>query len=320
MIDTPAGWIGYGMRLKLDARARRLLRRLPVVNVYSVAELALMAGLSVQVARLIWVLATPVGPLGDWRPAGVSVPGSPIALLTSFDPFFRLQQTAAGPATVTALQLTLFGIRLDEATGRGSAIVAGPDGVQQSVAVGDEIQPGVTLKAVAFDHITLDRGGTDEDLFLDQSGPTTSASPAPATGATTATAPVTGPTTQRPVMPGHTMPPPPPPPPGAATATGVSARSVPVAQLRQEIGFIPRLDGGRISGLTVRSQGSGQVFRQAGLRDGDVVTSIAGRPISGPGDLDRIASDFSGGGNIPITVERGQNTLPLAITVAAPSR
>jgi general secretion pathway protein C len=297
------------MRLKLDARARRLLRRLPVVNVYSVAELALMAGLSVQVARLIWVLATPVGPLGDWRPAGVTVPGSPIALLTSFDPFFRLQQTAAGPATVTALQLTLFGIRLDEATGRGSAIVAGPDGVQQSVAVGDEIQPGVKLKAVAFDHITLDRGGTDEDLFLDQSGPTTS----------TTSAPAAGPTSDRPMMPGRGMEAP-PPPPGAPAVTGASARAVPVAQLRQEIGFIPRLDGGRISGLTVRSQGSGQVFRQAGLRDGDVVTSIAGRPISGPGDLDRIASDFSGGGNIPITVERGQNTLPLAITVAAPSR
>jgi len=200
------------------------------------------------------------------------VPGSPIGLLTSFDPFFRLQQTATGPATVTALQLTLFGIRLDEATGRGSAIVAGPDGVQQSVAVGDEIQPGVRLKAVAFDHITLDRGGAEEDLFLDQSGPTS------------------------------------------------AGGDVPVAQLRQEIGFIPRLDGGRISGLTVRSQGSGQLFRQAGLRDGDVVTSIAGRPVSSPGDLDRIAADFSGGGNIPITVERGQNTLPLAITVAAPSR
>jgi general secretion pathway protein C len=294
------------MRLKLDARARRLLRRLPVVNVYSVAELALMAGLAVQAARLLWVVVTPVGPLGDWRPAGVTVPGSPIGLLTSFDPFFRLQQTAAGPATVTALQLTLFGIRLDEATGRGSAIVAGPDGVQQSVAVGDEIQPGVRLKAVAFDHITLDRGGAEEDLFLDQSGPTSAGGDVPAGG---------GPPAERPSMPGRGMEGP-PPPPGAAGGRG----GVPVAQLRQEIGFIPRLDGGRISGLTVRSQGSGQLFRQAGLRDGDVVTSIAGRPVSSPGDLDRIAADFSGGGNIPITVERGQNTLPLAITVAAPSR
>jgi len=96
--------------------------------------------------------------------------------------------------------------------------------------------------------------------------------------------------------------------------------AIKLAQVQADIGFIPRVDGGRVSGLVVRSQGSGAAFRAAGLRDGDVVTSIAGRPVSGPADLDRIAADFSGGGNIPITVERGQNTLPLAITVAAPSR
>ncbi len=284
------------MRLKLDSRARRLLARLPVVNVYSVAELALMAGLAVQTARLIWVIATPVGPVGDWRPAGVTLPGSPIDLLSGFDPFFRLQQGPAAPSTVTSLQLTVFGIRLDEATGRGSAIVAGPDGVQQSVAVGEEIQPGVRLKAVAFDHITLDRGGAAEDLFLDQSGqaPPPPGIPAGAAGPPFAAGPV----------------------PAAAPGSG----GIAISQLRQEIGFIPRLDNGRVSGLVVRSQGSGDAFRRAGLREGDVVTSIGGRPVTGPSDLDRVAADVAGGGNIPITVERGQDTLPLAITIAAPNR
>ncbi len=280
------------MQLKLDARARRWLRRLPRVNVYSVAELALMAGLATQVARLLWVIATPVTPLGDWRPAGIALPGSPLSILSGFDPFFRLGAPADAPAAVTSLQLTLFGIRLDEATGRGSAIVAGLDGVQLSVAVGEEVQPGVRLKAVAFDHITLDRGGATEDLFLDQSGATP---PAPAVGGTTPIAPV---------APGIA----PSPPPDA----------VPANRIRQEIGFIPRLDGGRISGLIVRPQGSGTAFQKAGLREGDVVTSIGGRPVSGPGDLDRVATDFAGGGNVPITVERGQQTLSLSISVAGP--
>ncbi|SFP74261.1 type II secretion system protein N [Sphingomonas rubra] len=270
------------MRLKLDARARRWLRRLPVINIYSVAELALMAGLAVQVSRLIWTLATPVSPLGEWRPAGVVLPGPAASILAGFDPFFRLGAPAGQPAAVTSLQLTLFGIRLDEATGRGSAILAGPDGVQQSVGVGEEVQPGVRLKAVAFDHVTLDRGGTTEDLFLDQSA----------------------------------APPPPPGAPAGIPGAPPAAPGVPVARLRQEIGFIPRIDGGRVSGLTVRAQGSGEVFRNAGLRDGDVVTSIAGRPVSGPGDLDRVAIEFADGGAIPIIVERGQNTLPLSITVA----
>ena len=272
------------MRLKLDARARRILRRMPVVNVYSVVELALLAGLAVQCARLAWTIVTPITPLGDWRPAAPMVVGSPADILRGFDAFFRLGGAAGAPATVTSLQLTLFGTRMDEAMGRSSAIIAGPDGVQQSVAVGDEIQPGVRLKAVAFDHVTIDRGGADEDLFLDQSGAVTPVVPgAAAAGAPGAVAPVVG---------------------------------IPVAQLRSEIGFIPRIDGGRISGLTVRSQGSGNAFRSAGLKDGDVVTSIGGRPVSGPGDLDRIVKDFAGGGNVPITVERGQDTLPLAITIA----
>jgi general secretion pathway protein C len=281
------------MRLKLDPRARRLIGRLPVVNVYSIAELALMAGLAVQVARLIWVVVTPIGPVGDWRPTAISVPGSPVELLTSFDPFFRLQQAQSAPTTVTALQLTVFGIRLDEATGRGSAIVAGPDGVQQSVAVGEEIQPGVRLKSVAFDHITLDRGGTSEDLFLDQSGQT----PPPPGGTGT---------------PGAT--------PAATPGAAPGGTGIQIGQLRQEIGFIPRLDNGRVSGLVVRPQGSGEAFRRAGLREGDVVTSIGGRPVTGPADLDRVAVDVAGGGNISITVERGQETLPLAITIAAPNK
>ena len=281
------------MRLKLDPRARRLLGRLPVMNVYSVAELALMAGLAVQVARLVWVVATPVGPVGDWRPAGVTLPGSPADLLASFDPFFRLQQSQAAPTNVTSLQLTVFGIRLDEATGRGSAIVAGADGVQQSIAVGEEIQPGVRLKAVAFDHITLDRGGATEDLFLDQSGQTP---PPPG-----------GPGGQPPAI-------------GATPVAAPGGSGIQITQLRKEIGFTPRLDNGRVSGLVVRPQGAGEAFRQAGLREGDVVTSIGGRPVTGPADFDRVAADVAGGGNIPITVERGQDTLPLAITIAAPNK
>ena len=274
------------MQLTLDARARRILRRLPQVNVYSLAELLLIAGLAVQCARLIWVLVTPVGPLGEWRPAGVSVSGRPADILSGFDPFFRLEQQQ-GPATVTPLALTLFGIRVNEASGSGSAIVAGPDNVQKTISVGEEVQPGVTLKAVAFDHITISRGGADEDLFMVQSD-----------------APPASPEAVQ------------SPPGGGAPAS--LASGIQVGQLKTEIGFIPRIDGGRVSGLVVRPQGTGAAFRQAGLREGDVVTSIGGRPVSGPDDLDRIARDFANGGNIPITVERGSETLPLSIAIAPP--
>lgn len=272
------------MRLRFDARTRAILRRLPVVNVYSVAELALLALLAVQCARLTWTIATPVAPLGDWRPAGPAIPGDPEGVLRGFDAFFRISGTQA-PAAVTSLNVKLFGIRIDEAMGRGSAIVAGADGVQKSVSVGEEIAPGVKLKAVAFDHVTIERGGAAEDLFLDQSG---GAPGAPDAGTETSA-------TSRP----------------AAPAGGVALQ-----QLQSDIGFIPRLDGGRVSGLAVRSQGSGAAFRAAGLREGDVLTSLGGRPVTGQADLQRIARDYARGGSVPMVVERGGDTLPLSLQVA----
>jgi general secretion pathway protein C len=274
------------MRLMMDARARRILRRLPRVNVYSVAELALMALVATQGARLVWAVVTPVSPVGEWRPLDIALPGGAADVLGSFDPFFRLSAGQASAAAVTSLQLTLFGTRLDEAMGRGSAIVAGPDGVQKSIEVGEEVAPGVRLKSVAFDHVTLDRGGTTEDLFLDQSSSVTPVQP---DGGAVATAGA--------------------PPPAAGPAGQIAA------QIRSEIGFIPRIDDGRVSGLVVRSQGSGGLFQRSGLRDGDVVTAIGGRPVNGPGDIERVAADFSAGGNIPVTVERGGQTMPLGIPV-----
>ncbi|MDO7841253.1 type II secretion system protein N [Sphingomonas immobilis] len=278
------------MRLVLDPRARSLLRRLPRVTVYSALEVLLLAVLAIQCARLVWAIVTPVGPLGDWRPVGVSVPGAPSEILRGFDPFFRLSGGDAQPATVTPLQLTLFGTRIDGAMGGGSAIVAGPDGEQKSIAVGQEIVPGATLKAVAFDHITIDRGGAVEDLFIVQ-GDAGSAPPPPPQGQAVPVAP----------------------PPMAPPGTGVT-----VAQLRADTGFIPRIDGGRVSGLAVRPQGAGAVFRQAGFREGDIVTAINGRPVSSAADLDALGPQLANGGTLSVTVERGGAPVPLAITIAGP--
>lgn len=137
----------------------------------------LWAALAVAAARLLYALVTPVGPLGAWRPAAPAA--APVSLLGAFDPFFRLS-SGNGTAVVTTLDLTLFGIRADQASGRGSAIIGLPDGHQQSYAVGEEIVPGVTLKAVAFDGVTIERGGREEQLFLDQSQPATRLAPPPA--------------------------------------------------------------------------------------------------------------------------------------------
>ena len=109
------------------------LVRLPRTTPLSALELILLALVAVQGARLVWALLTPVGPVGDWKaPASFAAPTA-LGALGSFDPFFRLE--TGGSGVVTSLNLKLYGVREDRATGRGSAIIALPDGRQDDLAV-----------------------------------------------------------------------------------------------------------------------------------------------------------------------------------------
>src|SRR5688572_20128375 len=132
------------MRLRSHPRGERLFRRFPRFTALSALELLLLALIAVQSARLVWTLVTPVGPVGDWRPGGALALPAGDSALSDFDPFFRLS-AGGGPAVVTGLNLKLHGVREDRATGRGSAIIALPDGTQRSFGVGEEIMPGVRL-------------------------------------------------------------------------------------------------------------------------------------------------------------------------------
>jgi len=261
---------GGGMRQLVEFRFRR-------PTAYTMAELLLLVLIAVQAARLAWILATPVGPVGDWRPAGaLAAPGDNSAL-TGFDPFFRLSG-AAGPAVVTSLNLKLYGVREDRATGRGSAIIALPDGRQASFAVGEEVMPGVILTAVGFDNVTISRGGSAEQIFLDQSPPAQAV----------AGAPVAAPA---PPAPAAT---PAPPPTGA-------------------LSLVPRSAGGQVNGLIVGPGGDGgQAFRAAGFAPGDVIVAINGQRVT---SLEQ-ARAAMGRGDVTVMVDRGGQAVPLRMRVS----
>ena len=65
----------------------------------------------------------------------------------------------------------------------------------------------------------------------------------------------------------------------------------------------------------MRGQGGGS-FAAAGLRDGDVVTQVGGKPVAGAGDLERLVRDSAAGGTLSLTVERDGQALPLSIPVS----
>lgn len=243
-----------------------------------------------QCVWLLWTLLTPLSPLGAWQPqaAVIASPAERRALFTSLDPFFRSNAQGPAAATVTSAGLTLFGINLNEATGGGSAIIAGEDGIQTSYAVGDEIAPGLKLAGVAFDHVLLDRGGARESLFLDQSGEAPVATPA---------SPL----------------PPPTPEIGAATGGASASGEMTPAAIKAGVGFAPRTEEGRVTGIVVQPQGDGAAFRAAGLRPGDVIRSVGGRPIGSAADAAALANQLTPGARISLEVERGASVVPVAI-------
>lgn len=275
------------MRLALDPRARRLLRRLPHTTIYSALELLLLTLLAVQCARLLWTLVTPVDPFGDWKAASAMRPvaAAQTGLLASFDPFFR-NSDAAAPLVVTTLSLTLHGVREDRATGRGAAIIGTPDGMQHSYAVGDEIMPGVVLTGVGFDYVTLQRGGASEQVYLDQSGAALApSSPGAPIVVQPAPAPIVTPT-----------------PAPAPPASGLSSA----------IQYQARVSGTGVTGITVQPQGDGGAFRAAGLAPGDVIVAVNGQRINSAQQAQSIASRI-GGGDVSLQVERDGKTIPLRV-------
>lgn len=262
----------------LDWRAWARPRDFTAPQLQRAIEYAAIGLVAAAALGLIWAIAAPAT-----REPAASAPvrfdASPSAF-ANFDPFFRLGRGVDGPAVVTSLSLTLHGVRADQASGRGSAIIGLPDGTQNSYAVGDEIVPGAVLAGVAFDSVTIRRDGANETLFLDQS----SAVPV----APIASAPAA-------------------PDPFAAIRAG-AAPSLP--PLIADVSAEPRMRGGRVDGYILQPGSAGTAFAAAGLMPGDVLMTIDGRSLGDGAGLEQLA-----GGGQPVRIEIERGGKPLILTI-----
>ncbi len=118
-------------------------------------ELVVLFILAVQIARLVWIVAAPAPPIAV-KAAPVQRTVDP-KILATFDAFGSAGASSRVGGAASVEGLRLFGVR--QTDGGGSAIIAGPDGVQKSYAVGETIADGVTLASVAADHVELSRAG-----------------------------------------------------------------------------------------------------------------------------------------------------------------
>lgn len=259
------------MILERVVSARQLFPR----DLYFWLKAVLLVLVAVQGARLVWTVVTPLGPVGRWLPpAPASLPeAAQIALLTTFDPFASAQGTTTAQAAPVVTGFTLFGTRMSLGAAPASAIIAGADGIQTSFTVGDEIAPGLRLLSVGFDFVMLGGAGSEQRLAMEGAEPLT----------TTAGAPV--------------------------TPTGSPARLSPAA-IRANVAFAPRMAGGRVTGLMVSPIGDPALLQLAGLRDGDVITAVNGRPLTDPAAL---TSQLAPGARLSLSIERGATTASVAL-------
>ena len=260
-------------------RLRRSRRdRLAFAELHLLARAVLLAVLAAFIARFVWVLVTPVGPLGDWRAATPRYlnQSAQSELLTRYDPFPAAQASATtvvGGEAITDLDLELFGTRENRGSGVGSAIIAGSDDKQASYAVGEEVAPGVILAGVAFDYVVLERGGIRERLYMEGAAPTEGVLP---------------------------------------DGTGPADVPTPAASM-PDLDFQPRSSGGKITGIRLPVSAEPAVMATFGLQQGDVIVEVNGVPVDSQADIAQFKSALKPGASLSVTVERGANRLPIAI-------
>ena len=244
----------------------------------NVVEICLLALLSLQVARFSWITLAPMQPLGAWRqPESVSSIVTPLGSEGSLDPFTRQGKGAASPPTEFST-FKLFGIREGNMLGPGAAVIAGSDGQQRSYVVGEEITPGIRLKAVQADHVTIGQGAREQEIYFENSAPVSVANRSMAVSLASA---------------GDKIP-----PPAAARAA--------------DLLYSPRFSNGQITGIIVQPDKNGGALGAIGLAVGDVIVSVNGEKITSVENALTLANQLRAG-EAHVQVERNGRLISLSL-------
>jgi general secretion pathway protein C len=248
-------------------------------------ELVLAAVLAVQLARLIMIVAEPRIETPEAPPTAVAGPALDYSVFQRFDAFFRTgaPSSLAEASAAGASQMRLYGLRSNGAGG-GSAIIGLADGRQVSVFVGEEVEPGLVLREVGPDYVTLGRGASVSRLVFGDIPFGVPSPPPPPLEPQTITPESVAPT----------------PSPAAASGAPVDP-----AQLVAQASLRPRFQGMKISGFTVASSSGGPALKAAGLRPGDVILAINGQTLDSLEKIATLRAQLASATSAEIRFERG---------------
>ncbi|KAB7767845.1 PDZ domain-containing protein [Xanthomonas maliensis] len=239
----------------------------------------LLALLTLQGMRLLWLLLTPLEPLGALPPQGKAV-----APALQHDVFFRNGRAVDRDL---AASIVLHGVRL----GTQPAAYLSRDGQPQGAyRRGDVVGDGVRVHAIAADHVLLRVGAGLQRVGL--------AAPASAVGGTQVAASPSIPAASAAAIANVAVP-----------ASAPAAAAVDPQQLLSTTGLRTSPDG---AGLTVVARGDGALLRQAGLMPGDVLTQVNGRALD-VAQLPELQDELREGHTATLTYRRDGQTHTLTL-------
>lgn len=238
--------------------------------------------------RLLWAGAAILGTaalLLMLRP-GTTPPPEPTAAPPVGPPIVApppLVPPAPVPVAASTAGLQLKGV-LGYAGGQGAAIFALADGRQRLVAVGREVTPGVRLESIAADRATLHDGVQRLEFVLPELQATSTAAAVPMT--------------------------PPAPAPVAAVVRADPQRDL--ADFRAALK--PEGDPGKPRGYRIGGTVPLPTLDRAGLRAGDLVLAVNGRPLD-EARLNELPTELAGAVAIEIDYERAGRRLRATIPI-----
>lgn len=199
------------------------------------------------------------------RPAPVPSPGPAAASAPAPAP------PPDAPPTGSVAEIRLHGVM---GTGDdGAAIVSTGAAAQRLVRIGRDVVPGVPLLAVAADHILVRENGREVRLAFAENGPSSAAEPAGAPGAGA---------------------------PSGRRGDAASRRE----SLEYQAALAPVRVDGRHAGYRFRSGSMPEMFRDAGVQDGDVVLRVGGLGLEDADDVAGIPRRIRQRGRVEIEILR----------------
>ncbi|MES2665544.1 MAG: type II secretion system protein N [Pseudomonadota bacterium] len=261
--------------------------------------LAAMASLALAARPLVQRLTAGPAPLAAPQPALLPQPfRADLGPVLAFAPFGSTTAPKAAADTAVPVEtqtgLTLLGITLARPATASRAIIAGGDTAVGSYAIGAWVSSGIELAGVKESHVVLRVNGRLETLTF------------PQTASAEVTSAATGPDLAN-LIPVTTAPAPP------VTLPEADARiaTYRAALNRDPYGFLAGLglDAGP-QGYVVQDAAATELV-QAGLRPGDVISTLNGQPV---GNIDTDMALFDAivaSGRITLTAERAGKTLTM---------